>query len=173
MTFSEFILNSNLDSDKLQRLMTIDNFSINRIKHLIEFMLEKQKLETKISKEQKALNCISILEKHVTTSKTTFIEHAYRDLLIAQQLFSLKRYAEIAPLLKQYESRLKQIEVLEMRVFMEAFIQVGAYKNGDPLGPALQYMAIKKCRIYGFSRLENTLLNYLQLQHSEITKSAL
>ena len=99
MAFSEFILNSNLDSDKLQRLMTIDNFSINRIKHLIEFMLEKQKLETKISHEQKALNCISILEKRVTTSKTSFIEHAYRDLLIAQQLFSLKRYAEISLLL--------------------------------------------------------------------------
>ncbi|MHA1552486.1 MAG: hypothetical protein ACTSQC_11140 [Candidatus Heimdallarchaeaceae archaeon] len=171
MTFSEFILNSNLDSDKLQRLMTIDNFSINRIKHLIEFMLEKQKLETKISQEQKALNCISILEKRVTTSKTTFIEYAYRDLLIAQQLFSLKRYAEISPLLKQYESRLKQIEVLEMRIFMEAFIQVGTYKNGDPLGPALQYMAIKKCRLYGFSRLEYTLLNYLQLQQKEITRT--
>ncbi len=171
MTFSEFILNSNLDSDKLQRLMTIDNFSINRIKHLIEFMLEKQKLEVKISQEQKALNYISILEKHVTTSKTTFIEHAYRDLLIAQQLFSLKRYAEISPLLKQYESRLKQIEVLEMRIFIEAFIQVGAYKNGDPLGSALQYMAIKKCRLYGFSRLEYTLLNYLQLQQKEITRT--
>ncbi|MHA1590897.1 MAG: hypothetical protein ACTSUP_00165, partial [Candidatus Heimdallarchaeaceae archaeon] len=99
------------------------------------------------------------------------IEYAYRDLLIAQQLFSLKRYAEISPLLKQYESRLKQIEVLEMRIFMEAFIQVGTYKNGDPLGPALQYMAIKKCRLYGFSRLEYTLLNYLQLQQKEITRT--
>jgi len=54
---------------------------------------------------------------------------------------------------------------------MEAFIQVGAYKNGDPLGPALQYMAIKKCRNYGFSRLEDTLLNYLQLQQNEIART--
>ncbi|MCG3224811.1 MAG: hypothetical protein H7647_10115 [Candidatus Heimdallarchaeota archaeon] len=53
---------------------------------------------------------------------------------------------------------------MKCRIFMEAFIQVGAYKNGDPLGPALQYMAIKKCRNYGFSRLENKLLDYLQLQ---------
>ncbi|MCG3223203.1 MAG: hypothetical protein H7647_01965 [Candidatus Heimdallarchaeota archaeon] len=171
MTFSEFILNSNLDSAKLQSLLTIDNFSINRVKHLTEFMLEKQKLETENSQEQKTLNCISILEKRVTTSKTTFMEHAYADLLIAQQLFSLKRYAEISPLLKQYENRLQRIEVLELRVFMEAFIQVGAYKNGDPLGPALQYMAIKKCRLYGFSRLENTLLDYLQLQQNEITRT--
>ena len=171
MTFSEFILNSNLDSDKLQLLMTIDNFSINRVKHLIEFMLEKQKLEKEINQELKALNCIVILGKRIKTNKTTFIEHVYGDILIAQQLFSLKRYAEISSLLKKYESRLKQIEVLEMRIFMEAFIQVGAYKNGDPLGPALQYMAIKKCRLYGFSRLENTLLDYLQLQHKEITRA--
>jgi len=171
MTFSEFILNSNLDSDKLQSLLTIDNFSINRVKHLTEFVLEKQTLETEISRKQKVLNCIAILEKRVKTSKTTFIEHVYADLLIAQQLFSLKRHAEISPLLKQYESRLHRIEVLEMRVFMEAFVQVGAYKNGDPLGPALQYMAIKKCRNYGCSRLENKLLDYLQLQQKEITRT--
>jgi len=53
-------------------------------------MLEKQKLDTEISQEQKALNCIVILEKRVITSKTTFIEQTYADLLIAQQLFSLK-----------------------------------------------------------------------------------
>ncbi len=171
MTFSEFILSANLGSDKLHQLLEVDNFSINRVKHLIKFMLEKQKLDTEASKEQKALNCITILEKRVKTTKTTFMEDAYVDLLIAQELFSLKRYAEISPLLKKYENRLKQIEVLEMRIFMEAFIQVGAYKNGDPLGPALQYMAIKKCRDYGFSRLENTLLKYLQLQHKEIART--
>ncbi len=170
MTFSEFILNSNLDSDKLHLLLSIDNFSINRVKHLIEFMLEKKKLETEISQEQKILNCIAILRNRVNSGKTTFIEHSSADFLIAQQLFSLKRYAEISPLLKKYESRLHKIEVLEMRIFMEAFIQVGAYKNGDPLGPALQYMAIKKCRNYGFSRLENKLLNYLQLQQKEISR---
>ncbi|MBY8999582.1 MAG: hypothetical protein KGD64_01585 [Candidatus Heimdallarchaeota archaeon] len=171
MTLSEFILNSNLDSDKLQLLLSIDNFSINRVKHLIEFMLEMQRLDTEISQEQKALNCISILKSRVITSKIIFMENVYADLLIAQQLFTLKRYAEISPLLKKYENRLKKIEVLEMRIFMEAFIQVGAFKSGDLLGPALQYMAIKKCRLYGFSRLENTLLRYLQLQHKVITRA--
>jgi hypothetical protein len=171
MTLSEFILNSNLDTDKLQQLLEIDNFSVNRIKYLIEFMLEKQQLEREISQEQRVLNCISILEKRVKTKKTTFMENVYANLLIAQQLFTLKRYAEISPLLKQYENKLHRIEVLEMRIFMEAFIQVGAYKNGDPLGPALQYMAIKKCRLYGFSRLENTLLKYLQLQQEQITRT--
>ncbi|MCK4895920.1 MAG: hypothetical protein KAS47_03875 [Candidatus Heimdallarchaeota archaeon] len=47
---------------------------------------------------------------------------------------------------------------------MEAFIQIGAYKSGDPLGPALQYMTIKKFKLYEFSRLQNKLLDYLQLQ---------
>jgi hypothetical protein len=171
MTLSEFILIANLDSDTLKQLLMIDNFSINRVKHLIEFMLEKQKLEKEITQEQAALNCITILEKRAKTTKTTFMENAYTNLLIAQQLFTLKRFAEISPLLKQYENRLHRIEVLEMRIFMEAFIQVGAYKNGDPLGPALQYMAIKKCRLYGFSRLENKLLDYLQLQQEQITRT--
>ncbi len=171
MTLSEFILSANLDSVKLQQLLAMDNFSINRVKHLLEFMLENQKIDTEIGKEQKALNCIAILEKRIITTKTTFMENAYTDLLIAQQMFTLKRYAEISSLLKQYESRPHRIEVLEVRIFMEAFIQVGAYKNGDPLGPALQYMAIKKCRLHGFSRLENKLLHYLQLQHKERTRT--
>lgn len=170
MSLSEFILNSDLDSDKLQKLLEINNFSINRVKYLIEFMLGKRKL-TGINQEQIALSCIATLEKRITTSKTTFIEHAYANLLIAQQLFSLKHYAKISPLLKKYENRLHRIEVLEMRIFIEAFIQVGAYKNGDPLGPALQYMAIKKCRLYGFSRLENTLLNYMNLQQKDALKA--
>ena len=169
MTMSEFILNSNLTSDKLQKLLMFDNYSINRVKHLIRFELEKQKSET--SHEQKALNCINILKTRKITNKTTFIEHAYADILIAQQLFYLKKFAEIAPLLKKYETRLNQIEVLELRIFMEAFIQVGKYKNGDPLGPALQYMAIKKCRVYGFSKLENKLIDYLQLQHNDILRN--
>jgi hypothetical protein len=171
MVYSEFILNSNLDSAKLKQLLEIDNFSINRVKHLIEFMLEKQNLDTEINQEQIDLNCIAILEKREKTNKTTFMENAYADILITQQLFSLRRFAEISPLLKQYENRLNRIEVLEMRIFMEAFIQVGAYKNGDPLGPALQYMAIKKCRMYGFSRLENTLLNYINLQQKDALKA--
>lgn len=171
MTFSEFILNSELDTETLQVLLEIDNFSINRVKHLIEFSIEKQKTETEINQDQKTLNCISILKTRTITPKTTFMEHVYANLLNAQQLFSSKRYAEIAPLLKKYENRLNKIEVLEIRIFMEAFIQVGAFKNGDPLGPALQYMAIKKCRLYGFSKLENKLLDYLHLQHKEITRT--
>ena len=94
-------------------------------------------------------------------------EKAFADLLAAQEYYKINRFAEIYPLLKKHEKQLHKIEVLEMRVFMEAFIQVGAYKNGDPLGPALQYMAIKKCRQYGFSRLENELLNYITMQGND------
>ncbi|MCK5409431.1 MAG: hypothetical protein KAJ30_04130, partial [Candidatus Heimdallarchaeota archaeon] len=95
-------------------------------------------------------------------------ERAFADLLAAQEYYKINRFAEIYPLLKKYENQTHKIEVLELRVFMEAFIQVGAYKSGDPLGPAHQYMAIKKCRNYGFSRLENTLLNYLDMQKKEV-----
>ena len=168
---SEFILDADASKKDLNQMLSLNNYSVNRIKHIIEFKLENQKTVLKISKEKRALNCVTILEKRLKTRTTFFMEHVYADLLIAKQLFSLKRYAEIAPLLKKYENRLKQIEVLEMRIFMEAFIQVGAYKNGDPLGPALQYMAIKKCRLYGFSRLENTLLDYLQLQQQDISRT--
>lgn len=69
--------------------------------------------------------------------------------------------------MRKYVNRLDKLEVLEFRIFMEAFIQVGAYKTGNPLGPALQYMAIKKCRQYGFSRLENKLLEYLNIQGND------
>ncbi|MHA1345043.1 MAG: hypothetical protein ACTSVO_00635 [Candidatus Heimdallarchaeaceae archaeon] len=168
---SEFILVTDIHSEKLRKMLLINNYSINRIKHIVEFKLEKQKSLSKISKEQKAQNCITILKNRIETGTNSFVEHVYVDLLIARQLFSSKRYAEISPLLKKYQKRLHKIDVLEMRIFMEAFIQVGAYKNGDPLGPALQYMAIKKCRLYGFSRLESKLLDYLQLQKKEITRA--
>ncbi len=168
---SEFMLVADINSKNLRQMLLINNYSINRIKHIIRFKLEKQKSLSKISKEQKIQNCIAILKNRIKTGMNTYIEHVYVDLLIANQLFSSKRYAEISPLLKKYQKRLHKIDVLEMRIFMEAFIQVGAYKNGDPLGPALQYMAIKKCRLYGFSRLENRLLDYLQLQHKEITRT--
>ena len=99
--------------------------------------------------------------------RMTFVEKAFTELLAAQEYYKLNRFAEIYPLLKKYENQLHRIEVLELRIFMEAFIQVGAFKNGDPLGPALQYMAIKKCQQLGFTRLENKLVNYLNLQAQE------
>ncbi len=103
----------------------------------------------------------------------TNVERAFADLLAAQEYYKINRFAEIYPLLKKYENQTQKIEVLELRVFMEAFIQVGAFKNGDPLGPALQYMAIKKCRNYGFSRLENKLLDYLDMQRRDIRSLAI
>ncbi len=50
-------------------------------------------------------------------------------------------------------------------------MKVGAFKNGDPLGPALQYMAIKKCKQYEFSGLEKKLANYLMMQGTDIIKT--
>ncbi len=162
LLISEYLLNSNLEPAKLEELLNTNNFSINRVKHIISFVLLKRKEED--TGKQQFLERIEILSNRKKTDKTTFIENVFSDLLIAQQLYSLKRYGEIYPLLRKYENNLDRIEVLELRVFMEAFIQVGAYKTGDPLGPALQYMAIKKCRQYGFSRLENKLLDYLNMQ---------
>jgi hypothetical protein len=158
IALSEYILNANLNITKLKFLLSIDNFSIKRIKHIVEFKIEKEKIEFETS-EEKSISCIKILEKRKKTEKTTFIENVYSDILVAQELFSLKRFAEIYPLLKKYEKQLNRIEVLEMRIYMEAFIQVGKFRNGDPLAPALHFMAIKRCRERKFGRLEGILLD--------------
>ncbi len=165
--FSEYILSSKLDSEKLEALLQINNFSISTVKHIIKYMLEKKK-SNKLSNEQKRLNCIEVLNGHLKTEKTTFIEYAYTDLLLAQELYKLKRFNEISPLLRKYKNQINRVEVLEMKIFMEAFIQVGAFNDGDPLGPALQYMAIKRCRQYNFSSLESILLNYINSQRINI-----
>ncbi|NPD89163.1 MAG: hypothetical protein HGN29_10590 [Asgard group archaeon] len=167
LLLSEFMLNANLVSRKIEELLSIDNFSLNRVKHIILFTLQKENTKEE-SSNWRYLQRIEILNKRKRTTKTTFIENVFADLLIAQQLFSLKRYEEIYPLLRKYEKKLQKIEVLELRIFMEAFIQVGAYKSGDPLGPALQYIVIKKCRHYGFGSLESILLNYLDMQYKDI-----
>ncbi|MBY8999595.1 MAG: hypothetical protein KGD64_01650 [Candidatus Heimdallarchaeota archaeon] len=164
---SEFILNAELDKKQLEKLSLSDNASLQRIRQIIDYT--KERLED--NDKKKIDSYFKILNKGSKKKGCTFIEQAYSDLLLAQELFKKQRHLEIYPLLQKYENRLNQIEVLELRVFMEALIQVGAYKCGDPLGPALQYMAIKKCRLYGFSRLENKLLDYLQLQQTELTKT--
>jgi len=165
LLLSEYVLNSNLEPDKLKELLAIDNFSINRVKHIISYVLLGRTEEYTTNKL--FLERIEVLVNREKTEITTFIENAFADLLMAQQLFSLTKYRDIYPLLRKYRDQLNRIEVLEIRVFMEAFIQVGAYKTGDPLGPALQYMAIKKCRQYGFSRLESKLLDYLSIQGND------
>ncbi len=162
MLLNEFILNSNLKTTQLKELLTANNFSINRVQHIISFVLLGKEEEDNTNKQFS--DRIEILTNRGKDSKTTFIESVFADLLIVQQLFILRRYNDIYPLLRKYEKQLNRIEVFELRVFMEAFIQVGIFKIGDPLGPALQYMAIKKCRQYGFSRLENKLLDYLNIQ---------
>ncbi|MHA1418710.1 MAG: hypothetical protein ACTSVO_00585 [Candidatus Heimdallarchaeaceae archaeon] len=165
---TEFLLNANLNQEQLKELKNTNNASLERVKHIINLLIVKVKPNSRAVKEQNYLDSIKVLQERFKINKMTFIEKAYADLLIAQQLFSLKQFAKIYPLLKKYVNQINRIEVLELRIFMEGFIQVGAYKCGDPLGPALQYMAIKKCRMYGFSRLENTLLNYLDMQKKEI-----
>ncbi len=165
---TEFLLNANLNYEQLKELKSTNNASLERVRHIIIFLIAKEKGKDKADEEQNYLDRIEVLRERFKINKMTFIEKAYADLLIAQQLFSLKQFAEIYVILKKYKKQINRIEVLELRIFMEGFIQVGAYKSGDPLGPALQYMAIKKCRQYGFSRLENTLLNYLDMQRKEI-----
>ncbi len=162
--FGEFLLNSNLNKEQLIKVREMDNPSTKRIEHIINFLIDK----TIQTEEQRIMKSISILKKRPREARMTYVERAFADLLAAQEYYKISRFAEIYPLLKKYENHPHKIEVLEMRVFMEAFIQVGKFKNGDPLGPALQYMAIKKCRNYGFSRLENKLLDYLDMQRRDI-----
>lgn len=164
MFFSEFLLNANLTKEQLIKIKDLNNPSTKRVEHNINFLIDK----TTYADEQQIMKLISTLKRRPLEERMTFAEKAFADLLAAQEYYNLNRFAEIYPLLKKYENNFHKIEVLEMRVFMEAFIQVGAFKNGDPLGPALQYMAIKKCRQYGFSRLENELLGYLELQQSDL-----
>jgi tetratricopeptide (TPR) repeat protein len=168
---TEFLLNANLNHEQLKELRNTNNASLERVKHIINFLMIKVNPNSMAVEEQNYLDSIKVLQERFKINKMTFIEKAYSDLLIAQQLFSLKQFAEIYVILKKYENQVNKIEVLELRIFMEGFIQVGAYKCGDPLGPALQYMAIKKCRMHGFSRLENTLLNYLDMQRMDVLQS--
>ena len=167
---AEFLLNAKLSVEQLSNLKNSMNASIKRVEHIIDYLLVNTSNSALLPEEGVKLK-INILQKKLNSKRMTLIERVFTDLLIVQQLYSLKRYGEIYSHLKKYKKQLHRIEVLELRIFMEAFIQVGAFKSGDPLGPALQYMAIKKCRIYGFSRLENKLLDYLQLQHQDIIKS--
>jgi len=165
MLLSEFILNANLDSSKIKQLLKTDNYSINRVKHLILFVLIGRNRE---GTSMRSLNKrIDVLTERTKTSKTSFIEDVLADLLIAQQLHSLKRYTEISNLLRKYEGKLDQIQVLELRLFMEAFIQIGVYRNGNPLGLVFHYTAIRKCNSYGFTRLETRLSEYLEMQKRE------
>lgn len=167
--FSEFLLNATLTKKQLLEIKSLNNPSTKRVEHILNFLIEK----TSHVMEHQTIKFISILKRRPVVERMTFVEKAYADLLAAQEYYQLYRFAEIYPLLKKYENQLYKIEVLEMRVFMEAFIQVGAYKNGDPLGPALQYMAIKKCRQYGFSRLENKLSDYLTMQGNDTIRMML
>ena len=162
--FSELLLNANLTNEQLIEIKNLNNPSTKRVGHIINFLIEK----ATHTEEKQIINLISALKRKPVEERMTFAEKAFADLLAAQEYYKLNRFTDIYPLLKKYENQLHRIEVLELRVFMEAFIQIGAYKNGDPLGPALQYMAIKKCKNYGFSRLENRLIDYLQMQKDSI-----
>ena len=160
---SEFILNANLTKTELQNMRKLDNSSTRRIEHILDFLIFQDDNDDKQTFQR-----INTLKRRPVEERMTYVERAFADLLAAQEYYKINRFLEIQSLLKNYQNHLHSIEVLELRVFMEAFIQVGAFKSGDPLGPALQYMAIKKCRNYGFSRLENRLLNYLDMQSKNI-----
>lgn len=162
MLLSEFILNANLELDKLNELMNINSFSLNRIKHIIQFMKANKEDIKEEEQSQRYLKLIEVLQERKITSKTTFIENVFADLLIAKQLHYLNRYSDVHTLLHKYKKSLHKIEVLELRIFMEAFTQAGEFNNGDLLAPALHFMAIKRCREHNFTRLEETLLNQQQ-----------
>ena len=160
---SEFILNANLTKTELQDMRKLNNPSTRRVEHILDFLIFQESDDDK-----QTLQRIDTLKRRPVEERMTYVERAFADLLAAQEYYKINRFLEIQSLLKNYQNHLHSIEVLELRVFMEAFIQVGAFKSGDPLGTALQYMAIKKCRNYGFSRLENRLLNYLDMQSKDI-----
>ncbi len=165
---SEFLINTNLTKTELQDIKKLNNPSTKRVEHILDFLICQASDDDK-----QTLQRINALKRRPVEERMTNVERAFADLLAAQEYYKINRFAEIYPLLKKYENQTQKIEVLELRVFMEAFIQVGAFKNGDPLGPALQYMAIKKCRNYGFSRLENKLLDYLDMQRRDIRSLAI
>jgi len=163
MFFSEFLLNANLSRKQLIKIKKLNTPSTKRVEHILDFLIAKKNY----NKEYQILELVSTLQRRPAEERMTLEERAFADLLAAQEYFKLKRYTEIYPLLRKYEKRLDQIEVLELRLFMEAFIQIGAYKNGDLMGPVNQYLAIKKCRLYRFTKLENRLLDYLDIQAKE------
>jgi len=159
---SEFLLNANLNHKQLLEIQDLENNSIVRIKNIIKYIMEKSKHNIKTSKKERVEDCIRILKGRTKLVSKTLIEEAFSDILIAQELFTARRYAEIYPLLKKYKKQIHRIEVLELRIFMDAFIQTGEFNNGDPLAPALHFMAIKRCREHNFTRLEETLLDHQQ-----------
>ena len=166
----EYIINADLKEERLEKLSNSNFANIKRVKHIVDYQIAKSKLNSSDKLSESSKSCFEILENRTKDEIKTYFEKAFTDLLIAKELFYLGDFEKIHLLLRKYDKRMDKLEVLEFRIFMEAFIQVGAYKSGDPLGPALQYMAIKKCRQYGFSRLENKLLNYLDVQGSDTLK---
>jgi hypothetical protein len=157
---SEFLLNANLNYKDLLDLKNYDNASLRRVNHIIEYLIEKIKLKEKEINESDIF--LELLNINKIKRNYTFIEQVLVDLLIAKEFYSREEYSKIHPLLKRYKNHLNRIEVLELRIFMEAFIQVGEFNNGDPLAPALHFMAIKRCREHNFSRLEGILLDHQQ-----------
>jgi hypothetical protein len=114
------------------------------------------------AEEQQVLRYTNILQRRSVEERMTYVEKAFADLLAAKEYYRIGRFAEIYPLLKKHKNQLDRIEVLEMRILMEAFIQAGEFNNGDPLAPALHFMAIKRCREHNFTRLGETLLDHQQ-----------
>ena len=153
----EFLLNSELNYTQLKNLQKIENASLKRVGSIIDYAIEKTKSKEKFL-EERLNKYMKILKDKPSIKNLTFTEKAFGELLVAQELYSHDRLADIYQLLKKYENQVNRIEVLEMRIFIEAFIQVGKFGNKDPLAPALHFMAIKQCREHKFGRLEKILV---------------
>ncbi len=159
---TEFLLNSKLTLRKLLKLRKSENISVKGVEHIINYLIEKRKL-FKHSKEKGVDKYIKILNTSKRNENQTFLEEVQINLLIAQELFDVKEYAEIYTQLRKYEKILDTIEALEMRTKMEGFLELGKFAVGDVLAPGKQYVAIIKSRENGFKKLEKKLLEQQQL----------
>ena len=158
----EFLLNAKLSISQLENIKIIENVSILRVQHIIEYLIEKQKAKGEKEEKLNTMGLISILRNQKEITKTSFTEKAFSDLLIAKELYSIDEFDEIHLLLNKYKNNLEKIEVLELKIFMDAFIQIGEFKNGNPLAPALQYVSIRNCKAFGFTKLEHILIKHQQ-----------
>ncbi|MHA1259230.1 MAG: hypothetical protein ACTSSG_08290 [Candidatus Heimdallarchaeaceae archaeon] len=158
---TEFLLNSKLTLRKLLKLRKSENISVKGVEHILNYLIEKRKL--KYSKEKAVDEYIKILNTSKKNENQTFLEEVQIDLLIAQELFDVKEYAEIYAQLRKYEKILNAIEALEMRTKMEGFLELGKFAIGDVLAPGKQYATIIRSRENGFKKLEKKLLEQQQL----------
>jgi len=166
---SEFLLDAELSYNQLLELKKIDNISVKRVHHIIDFILEQTRPDNRYTSKERFENSINILLNRSTISDELLVEQAFVDCLIAQQLFKFNQYQAIYDLLRPYKEQLDLIEVAELKVYLNGLFQYADYKRGNPVAAAYQYVAIKHCRCQGFSRLGH----FLAQNFEQIKKEAL